>query len=88
MTTEYKRVYEISSRYPDIALVILRQAFSNAIYNNRRYVSFKDIYDAIRFTKAVYPDVIKKELVIFKETFKDELQAENVIVNPENYLHD
>lgn len=24
MTTEYKRVYEISSRYPDIALVILR----------------------------------------------------------------
>lgn len=88
MTTEYKRVYEISSRYPDIALVILRQAFSNAIYNNRRYVSFKDIYDAIRFTKAVYPDVIKKELVIFKETFKDELQAENVKVNPENYLHD
>ena len=87
MTTEYKRVYEISSRYPDIALVILRQAFSNAIYNNRKFVSFKDIYDAIRFTKAVYPDVIKKELVVFAETFKDELQAENVVVNPENYLH-
>ncbi len=27
MTTEFKRVYEISSRYPDIALVILRQCF-------------------------------------------------------------
>lgn len=87
MTSEYKRIYEISSRYPDISLVILRQAFSNAIYNNRKYVNFKDIYDAIRYTKAVYPDVIKKELAIFKETFKDELQAENVEVNPENYLH-
>lgn len=88
MTSEYKRVYEVSSRYPDIALVILRQAFSNAIYNNRKYVSFKDIYDAIRFTKAVYPDVIKKELVVFAEDFKDELKAENVIVYANNYLHD
>ena len=88
MTSEYKRVYEVSSRYPDIALVILRQAFSNAIYNNRKYVSFKDIYDAIRYTKAVYPDVIKKELVVFAEDFKDELKAENVIVDANNYLHD
>ena len=35
MTSEYKRVYEISSRYPDICLVILRQAFSNCIYDNQ-----------------------------------------------------
>ena len=88
MTSEYKRIYEMSSRYPDIALVILRQAFSNAIYNNRRYVSFKDIYDAIRFTKAVYPDVIKKELVIFADEFEDELKAENIIVDANNYLHE
>lgn len=87
MTSEFKRVYEISSRYPDIALVLLRQAFSNAIYENRQSVGFKNIYDAIRFTKAVYPDVIKKELVVFKETFKDELATENVIVDPINYLH-
>ena len=60
MTTEYKRVYEISSRYPDIALVILRQCFSNAIYENRKTIDLKNIYDAIRTTKAVYPDVIKK----------------------------
>ncbi len=86
MTSEYKRVYEISSRYPDIALVLLRQAFSNAIYENRQTVGFKNIYDAIRFTKAVYPDVIKKELVKFKEIFKDELSQEGVVVNPENYL--
>lgn len=86
MTSEFKRIYEISSRYPDICLVILRQAFSNAIYDNLHEVKFKHIYDAIRFSKAVYPDVIKKELVIFKEKFKDELQAENIIVDPENYL--
>ena len=86
MTSEFKRVYEISSRYPDIALVILRQAFSNAIYENRAPVGFKNIYDAIRFTKAVYPDVIKKELVNFMEIFKDQLMEENVVVNPNNYL--
>ena len=76
MTTEFKRVYEISSRYPDIALVILRQCFSNAIYENRRTINFKNIYDAIKTTKAVYPDVIAKELVSFKEIFKDELKIE------------
>ncbi len=86
MTSEFKRVYEISSRYPDIALVLLRQAFSNAVYENRTTVNFKNIYDAIRFTKAVYPDVIKKELVNFANIFKDELQKEGVVVKPDNYL--
>ena len=87
MTSEYKRVYEISSRYPDISLTILRQAFSNALFENSNKVTFKNIYDAIRFTKAVYPDVIKKELVIFKEEFKEELANENVVVDPLNYLN-
>lgn len=77
MTTEFNRIYEISSRYPDIALVILRQCFSNAIYENRKTINFKNIYDAIRTTKAVYPDVIAKELVNFKEMFKEELKIEN-----------
>lgn len=81
MTSEFKRVYEISSRYPDIALVILRQCFSNAIYENRQTINFKNIYDAIRTTKAVYPDVIKKELVSFKEIFKDELEIEKTILD-------
>ena len=80
MTSEYKRVYEISSRYPDISLVVLRQAFSAALYDNQDKVGFKHIYEAIKTTKAVYPDVIKKELVIFNETFKDELAAEEVVV--------
>lgn len=81
MTTEFKRVYEISSRYPDIALVILRQCFSNAIYENRRTINFKNIYDAIRTTKAVYPDVIAKELISFKEIFEDELKIEGTILD-------
>lgn len=78
MTSEYKRVYEISSRYPDIALTILRQAFSQALYENRTTMGMKNIYDAISSTKAVYPDVIKKELVKFKEIFAKELLEEGV----------
>ena len=78
MTSEYKRVYEISSRYPDIALTILRQAFSQALYENRTTVGMKNIYEAISSTKAVYPDVIKKELVKFKEIFAKELLEEGV----------
>lgn len=80
MTSEYKRVYEISSRYPDIALTVLRQAFSAALFDNSNEVKFRHIYEAIKTTKAVYPDVIKKELVVFKDTFKDELEAEGVVV--------
>lgn len=80
MTSEYKRVYEISSRYPDIALTVLRQAFSAALFDNSSEVKFRHIYEAIRSTKAVYPDVIKKELVVFKDSFKDELANEGVVV--------
>lgn len=81
MTSEYKRVYEISSRYPDIALTVLRQCFSAALFDNSTEVKFRHIYEAIKSTKAVYPDVIKKELVVFKENFKDELEAEGVVID-------
>lgn len=87
-TKEYNRVYENASRYPDVALILLRQAFSNAIYENKKTVGFKNLYDAIRFSKAVYPDVIKKQLIKFKTDFVDELTEENVMVNLDNYLHD
>lgn len=86
VTSEYNRVYENASRYPDVALVMLRQAFSNAVYENKKEVSFKNIYDAVRFSKAVYPDVIKKQLVRFATLFEEELRSENVIVNAEDYL--
>ena len=81
MTSEYKRVYEISSRYPDISLNLLRQAFSAALFDNSSEVKFKHIYEAIKNTKAIYPDVIKKELLIFKEEFKEELTNEGVIID-------
>ena len=80
MTSEYKRVYEISSRYPDIALTVLRQAFSAALFDNSSEVKFKHIYEAVRTTKVVYPDVIRKELIVFKDKFKDELNEEGVVV--------
>ena len=80
MTSEYKRVYEISSRYPDIALTLLRQCFSAALFDNSEEVKFRHIYEAIKATKVVYPDVIRKELPVFAETFKDELAAEGIVV--------
>lgn len=80
MTSEYKRVYEIQSRYPDVALTVLRQAFSAALFDNSNEVKFRHIYAAIRDTKAVYPDVIRKELVVFKEQFAEELAQEGVTV--------
>lgn len=80
MTSEYKRVYEIQSRYPDVALTVLRQAFSAALFDNSNEVKFRHIYAAIRDTKAVYPDVIRKELIVFKEQFAEELEQEGVVV--------
>ena len=42
-TKEYNRVYENASRYPDVALVLLRQAFSNAIYENKKGLVSYDV---------------------------------------------
>ncbi len=78
ITSEYKRVYEFSARYPDIALTILQQAFSYAIFDNRKEVGIRDIKKAIQNTKLVYPDVIKKALVSFNEEFSDIYRMETV----------
>ena len=71
LTSEYRRVYELSARYPDVALTILQQAFSYTVFDNRKEVTIRDIRKAILNTKLVYPDVIKKELVRFNEVFSD-----------------
>lgn len=76
LTEEYNRVYETSNRYPDIALTLLGQAFSTAVFDNRNMVMMKDIKDAISNSKAIYPDVIKKNLPKFDEEFKDEIMIE------------
>lgn len=78
MTSEYKRVYELGSRYPDNALSLLSKAFSYAKFDNSPSVTFKHFYKAIMNCQSVYSDVIKKESEKFKVQFKDFLERENV----------
>lgn len=81
MTDEYKRVYEISSRYPDICLTIVSNAFTYALYDNEKIVSTKHFYKAICNCKSVYEDVLVKEIENFKNTFAEFIQNENVNLN-------
>lgn len=78
MTDEYKRVYEVASRYPDICLTILANAFTYALYENSNEVKIKHIYKAIYNAKNVYEDVKKKEIERFKIEFADLIEEENV----------
>ncbi|MDD2409335.1 MAG: AAA family ATPase [Bacilli bacterium] len=78
MTSEYKRVYEIASRYPDICLTILANAFSYAVFENAKEVRIKHIYKAVTNAKNIYPDALKKEIVKFKELFAEMLEDEKV----------
>ena len=73
ITSEYKRIYEIGSRYPDVSLTIVQQAFSNALFDNRREVNIMDIRQAITSSKNIYPDVIAKSMPKFDETFADQI---------------
>ena len=77
MTDEYKRVYEISSRYPDICLTILSNAFTYALFENSREVKMRHIYQAIANCKNVYEDSKKKDMARFKVEFADILREEN-----------
>ena len=79
-TSEFKRVYGIAAMYPDVALSVLSQAFSNALYNNKKEVDVADFYTAIKSSRKIYPDSIIKELEKFRETFKDLCNEENVIL--------
>ena len=78
MTSEYKRVYENNSRYPDVSLALLSKCFTYARFENSDIVTFKHIYAAIKNCNSVYPDVVQKELVKFKETIKEFLEKEKV----------
>lgn len=81
MTDEYKRVYEVASRYPDICLTILANAFTYALYENESVVKLKHIYKAICNAKNVYEDVKKKEIERFKVEFADIIAEENLDLN-------
>ena len=80
-TDEYKRIYEIGNRYPDIALALLGNAFSNAVFENKNTLNIKNVYDAIKNTKSVYDDAKRKGLVEFKNEFKDIIKEENVVLD-------
>ena len=81
MTDEYKRVYEVASRYPDICLTIVANALTYALYDNKHVVTTKDFYKAICNCKSVYDDVKVKEIERFKEVFRDLICEENVNLN-------
>ena len=84
ITSEFKRIYEIGSRYPDVSLTIVQQAFSNALFDNRREVNIIDIKKAIMNSKNIYPDVIQKSMPIFDTIFAEQIN-ENKIITKGNY---
>ncbi len=84
MTSEYKRVYEIGNRYPDISLTVVASAFSYALFENSSEVRIKHFYKAIVNTKNIYPDALVKEIEKFKVQFKDMLEKENVDLEETN----
>lgn len=79
-TSEYKRVYGLGAMYPDIAFSVLTSAFSQALFQNRQFVSVLDVYNAIKTSKRIYPDSIIRELNIFREKFKDVCAQEGVVL--------
>ena len=72
ITSEYKRIYEIGSRYPDVTLTLIQDAFSNALFENRKVVNIFDFRKAIETSKNIYPDIIKKALPEFDIKFKSQ----------------
>ena len=81
MTDEYKRIYEISNRYPDICLTIIANAFTYALYDNSSVVTIKHFYKAICNAKSIYPDALAREKQRFITLFSDMLKNENVDLN-------
>ena len=70
-TSEYKRVFGLAARYPDVAFSVLSQSFSNALFENRNEVNILDVYNAIKNSKRIYPDSIIKELTGFRIDYAD-----------------
>lgn len=76
LNKEYNRVYETAGRYPDVALSMLSQAFSEAVFDNKKTVTIDHVRNAIANSTALYPDIIKKGLVDFDQQFSDLLKKE------------
>ncbi len=74
ITSEYKRIYEIGSRYPDVTLTMIQDAFSYALFDNRNVVNVLDFRKAIENSKHIYQDVINKSLPSFDIKFASEIE--------------
>jgi len=79
-TDEFKRVYGVAAMYPDVALSVFQQVFSNALYENKAEADVMDFYKAIMVSRKIYPDSIIKELNSFRETFKELCEQENIVL--------
>ena len=77
-TSEFKRVYEVQNRYPDICLTIVSSAFSFALFENSPVVTMKHFYLAMKNTTTIYEDSKKKAIDDFKERFKEMLIKEGI----------
>lgn len=77
-TSEYKRVYEVQNRYPDICLTIVSSAFSFALFENSEVVTLKHFYLAMKNTGTIYEDSKQKAIEDFKVRFKDMLLKEGI----------
>jgi hypothetical protein len=64
-----------------VALTLLTNAFSFAVFENSKEVRIKHFYKAIYNTKVVYEDTKKKEIEAFKINFADLIQEENLDLN-------
>ena len=79
-TNPYKRVYGLGAMYPDICFSVLTAAFSNALYENKPLVDVRDVYNAIKNSKRIYPDTIIKELNNFRVKFNDVCKQEGIVL--------
>jgi ATP-dependent Clp protease ATP-binding subunit ClpB len=79
-TSEFKRIYGLSAMYPDIAFSVLGQAFSLALFDNKKEVDIVDVYNAIKTSKRIYPDSIVKELTAFREKFKKFCDEQGIVL--------
>ena len=80
-TSEYKRIYEVQNRYPDICLTMISSAFSYAVFENSKVVTLKHIYLAMKNTNAIYEDSKIKAIEDFKVRFAQMLIKEGIDPN-------
>ena len=66
--------------YPDVSFSVLSQAFSLALVENKETVDIKDVYNAIKISKRIYPDSIIKELDAFREKFAKFCGEEGIVL--------